>query len=619
MADSTISALSAVSSIAATDELVVSQGGASAKRATVAQLMTGALSGSSYTLAATGATARTLQAKLTEEIYVEDFGAVGDGTTNDGTAINAAIAHANGLATSTAGGAVIKFGAKTYKSTASLTALANFVTLQGQGTQATRLLFSGLSTDWVTIGNLSTATRDQCIRDMLITGDGTNTASEASGVVTGAAIKVLNSFEPMIERVRVEYALCALDVGAATNLVRVNDCYLMVNQASALYGINWHAAGTGAERADNLWLTGTVVDGSWSGASTIGINWRGFAHTLSMTGGAVLKCAKLLYVQNPANSSAYYPSFGTFTGVAFEGAKTRSIEITAGGNIRFDGCDISNSTGAASQGGADDICVKITADASYSVTRAISFTDCLIGLCRQEGISADCRDLRLIGTQLYSTSAVGSASYSAISLGANVVKAQILGTVAEMYGGLARAAYGVTVNAAAQAVVIDGLDATACVTGAVNDATSGYVSAMNTWGPGGAVVGLWASPVYRWAEVRHSYSAGAVSQRVYNTGTGASAVASLVAVTGTANSFVQFALLDNAGSPQANISGGAALTRFDIKAPIIALQNASGATFMPFGSALTAAANDAAAAAGSIPLYGYYWNTTTGAVAQRRV
>lgn len=46
-----------------------------------------------------GSTARTVQARLMQTVYPEDFGAVGDGTTNDRTAINnaSAYAEANGL------------------------------------------------------------------------------------------------------------------------------------------------------------------------------------------------------------------------------------------------------------------------------------------------------------------------------------------------------------------------------------------------------------------------------------------------------------------------------------------------------------------------------------------
>jgi hypothetical protein len=74
----------------------------------------------------TGAVARTLQAKGRDSVNVADFGAVGDGVTNDTAAINAAI-----TAVLAAGGGTVFFSAKNYKVTT--LNISSGVYLQGQG------------------------------------------------------------------------------------------------------------------------------------------------------------------------------------------------------------------------------------------------------------------------------------------------------------------------------------------------------------------------------------------------------------------------------------------------------------------------------------------------------
>ena len=86
-----------------------------------------------YDPAGTGAVATTVQAKLRQTVSVKDFGAVGDGVTNDTAAIQAAIDAVNA-----AGGGVVNFPAGTY-ACANLWPKDN-VTLQGEGSNATRLI-----------------------------------------------------------------------------------------------------------------------------------------------------------------------------------------------------------------------------------------------------------------------------------------------------------------------------------------------------------------------------------------------------------------------------------------------------------------------------------------------
>ncbi len=83
--------------------------------------------------AGTGATARTVQSKLREFVSVKDFGAVGDGVTDDTAEIQAAID-----AVFSAGGGVVYMPEGVYKTSVQITVKA-YVTLVGAGMGATTI------------------------------------------------------------------------------------------------------------------------------------------------------------------------------------------------------------------------------------------------------------------------------------------------------------------------------------------------------------------------------------------------------------------------------------------------------------------------------------------------
>lgn len=87
-------------------------------------------------IATGGTTGRTIQQHAGDVLYVEDFGAVGDGVADDTAAIQAAI-----NAAIAGGGAIVRFGPKGYKFTSTLNINGICVSLVGEGRFSTVLSF----------------------------------------------------------------------------------------------------------------------------------------------------------------------------------------------------------------------------------------------------------------------------------------------------------------------------------------------------------------------------------------------------------------------------------------------------------------------------------------------
>jgi hypothetical protein len=135
----------------------------------------------------TGAVTRTAQAKMREWVSVLDFGAVGDGVTDDTAAIQAALDWAVGR------GLTIHVPTGTYKTTATLNWPVDWpVALVGDGVESTSINYTGSGTA-ISIFDAGSSTKyvKSSIENLFLTGDGA-TSTNGINIRQGYAIALRN-------------------------------------------------------------------------------------------------------------------------------------------------------------------------------------------------------------------------------------------------------------------------------------------------------------------------------------------------------------------------------------------------------------------------------------------
>lgn len=129
-----------------------------------------------FKAAGTGSIARSIQSKVSEAISVKDFGAKGDGVTDDTGAFVSAIAYATSI-----GGATIRVPAGTYLVASTLAIAASNIQLSGDGQTASIIKntsSTGIAISLSAVANVS-------FTDLSIANSATSTAAAIS--ITGAS------------------------------------------------------------------------------------------------------------------------------------------------------------------------------------------------------------------------------------------------------------------------------------------------------------------------------------------------------------------------------------------------------------------------------------------------
>lgn len=135
----------------------------------------------------TGATYRTVQSKLRDAVSVKDFGAVGDGVTDDTAAIQAAI-------NSKAGFLAVYFPAGTYKVTSQITIANDRTTLYGDGAASRILFLPTANAVCFLFENGSNSSVQNVVRDLAFYSTDTT--------YTKTAIKLIDVSQCLVDNVR---------------------------------------------------------------------------------------------------------------------------------------------------------------------------------------------------------------------------------------------------------------------------------------------------------------------------------------------------------------------------------------------------------------------------------
>lgn len=181
-----------------------------------------------YLPSGTGAILTTVQNKLHESISVKDFGAVGDGTTNDTAAINAAIASLP------AGGGTVYFPVGVYSVTGISPIVKSNVTLHGDGMGASTLFMRNVSNaNMLSFGDGVTYVRDVYVSNMRVAG---NSANQSSGCgIDFNSIEGAHVISCEISDFKEQGIVFRGNGIRVSAYLTVSDCYVNTNLGDGIY------------------------------------------------------------------------------------------------------------------------------------------------------------------------------------------------------------------------------------------------------------------------------------------------------------------------------------------------------------------------------------------------
>lgn len=334
------------------------------------------------------------------------------------------------------------------------------IMIAGTGLRSSQLKFANGNANGIVIGGQATQIIGVTLKDLYLKG-----AGKTGGSIINASV----ISELMIERCDIDNAFNGIYL-QQTNTVTISNCVLNVTVLGGSFAIKWFSPAINAQRSDGLSLYNVVVQCLYGGQD--GFIWDGLCSTLRMFGCAFLGVHTGLHVLNSAASTTLYPAFLEAFDCEWDGCSNAAVYIEGGSVFHFNGCEISNTSGAGGQGSADIDTVTVLPDAAASVTRNVSFIGCRIGNTQRRALLFGARDLYCAGTLFSDASKAGSASYPVVELNQGTSCSDIIFSGCQLgveFGNGIRSSYGLVIGASVLRVIAAGCSFYTNVTGAYQD------------------------------------------------------------------------------------------------------------------------------------------------------
>ncbi len=427
-----------------------------------------------YLSAATGAVTRSLFSKVGETVSVKDFGAVGDGSTDDTVAIQAAI-----TAVGTAGGGVVFIPNGTYLLSATLTITLAKTTIRGQskgGTIITRATNYGSTFDFHGDSGTGALLGDCGIESLTIT----STALTTSGAhinftgVTRSYIKNIYFSNGFIGMQLNGAAACTIDdvYLVFTNLFggsATGRRYMSFGNAGGSYShkssgdifvSNFNVRGNTANQNTEYGIRIESADGIWFTNGHIG---NTSVANISINGGSA-EPLNLVYFNNVMSDE------GTTYSLLFNGATSPDFR-----DIKFSNCNFKS-------GGVPAHCDYGIVVAAACTVQHLLFDNCTVSEFGLGGVilqSTASRMLKFSGCHVFGNGRDTPGSEPGYNLSASVQDVEISGGLSgRLYNGSGSGtqSYGVQLNGSHTNVRLLGVDLTGNTTGSVGGGNTAYIA-----------------------------------------------------------------------------------------------------------------------------------------------